>query len=65
MIGCAYFYRVHVVLQYPTDVKNLTIKYLILRFWGKIRMRPLCIENSVEHTQSYIRVPVWPDIRDS
>ena len=27
-------------------------------------MRPLCIENSVKHTQSYTRIPVWSDLRD-
>ena len=34
MMGCAYLYWVH-VLQYATDVKNLVIKILRLRFWGK------------------------------
>ena len=48
---------VHVVLQYATDVKNLIMKNL--------RLGPLCTENSVEHTQSYIRIPVYPEIRDS
>ena len=28
-------------------------------------MRAICTENSVEHTQSYTRIPVWPEIRDS
>ena len=57
-------YMVHVVLQYATYVKNLIIMNLRLRFSEKVRMRPLCTENSVEHTQSYVRIPVWPDIRD-
>ena len=35
VMGCAYLYRVHVVLQYATDVKNLKINSLRLRFWGK------------------------------
>ena len=26
MIGCAFIYRVHVVLEYPTDVKNIKIQ---------------------------------------
>ena len=64
MMGCGYLYRVDIVLQYATDVKNLTIKNL--RDYGeKIRMRPLCTENRVEHTQCYIIIPVWPEIRDS
>ena len=62
---CAYLYMVHVVLQYATDVKNMIIKNLRLRFWEKIRMRSLCTENSVDHTQSYIVIPVWPEIRHS
>ena len=33
MGGCAYFYRVHVVLQYATDVMNLIIK--LRQIWGK------------------------------
>ena len=28
-------------------------------------MWPLCTEISVEHTRSYIRIPVWPEIRYS
>ena len=28
-------YMVHVILQYATDVKNLIIKNLRLRFWGE------------------------------
>ena len=35
MMGCAYVYMVHVVLQYATVVKNLIIRNLRLRFWGK------------------------------
>ena len=35
IMGCAYLYRVHVVLQYATDVKNLIIRNLRLRFLGK------------------------------
>ena len=65
MMGCAYLYMAHVVLQYATDVKNLIIKNLRQRCWEKIRMWPLCNENSVEHTQSYIKIPFWPEIRDS
>ena len=65
MMGCAYLYRVHVVGQYATDVHNMIINNLRLGFWGKNKMRPLCTENSVEHTQSYIRIQVWPEIRDS
>ena len=34
-------YMVRIVLQYATDVKNLIIKNLRLRFWGKIRLWPL------------------------
>ena len=58
MMGCAYLFRVHVVLQYPTYVKNLIIKNLRLRFWEKIRIPSVCTENSVEHTQSHIRISV-------
>ena len=64
MRGCAYFYVVHVVLQYATDVENL-IKNLRLRFEEKVRMSPVCTENGVEHAESYVRIPVWPEIRDS
>ena len=39
-------YMVHVVLQYATEVNNTILKNLILRFWGKIKMRPLCTQNS-------------------
>ena len=57
-------YMVHVVLQYATDVNNLIIKNSRLRCFGeKVRTRALCAENSVECTQSYTRVPVWPEIR--
>ena len=28
-------YMVHIILQYATDVKNLIIKNLRLRFWGE------------------------------
>ena len=35
ILGCAYLYRVHVVLPYAADVKNLIIKILRMRFWGK------------------------------
>ena len=35
MIGCAYLYRVHIVIQYATVVRNLIIRNLRLRFWGK------------------------------
>ena len=27
-------------------------------------MGPLCTENSLKHTQSYMRIPVSPEIRD-
>ena len=33
-MGCAYLYRVYVVLQYATDVKNL-INYDETDFWEK------------------------------
>ena len=33
-MGCAYLYRVHVVLQYATDVKNLIIHNLITEILG-------------------------------
>ena len=65
MMGRAYLYMVHVILRYATDVKNLIIKNLSRDFGEKIRMSPLCTENSVEHTQSSVRIPVWPEIRDS
>ena len=35
MMGCAYLYRVHVVVQYATDVKNFIVKNLSLTFCGK------------------------------
>ena len=35
MLGYAYLYMVH-VLQYATDVKNLMIKNLTMRFLGEI-----------------------------
>ena len=44
------------VIQYATGVKDLIIKNLSLRFLG---------ENSVEHIQSCIRIPVWSETRDS
>ena len=31
-MGCAFLYRVEVVLQYATDVKNLITNILTLRF---------------------------------
>ena len=65
MMGRAYLYMVHLILRYATDVKNLIIKNLSRDFGEKIRMSPLCTENSVEHTQSYKRIPVWPEIGDS
>ena len=64
-MGHAYLYGVHVVLQYATYVKNLIVRNSVLRFSEKIRVRPLCTENGVEHTQSSIRIQVLPDIRDS
>ena len=56
---------VHVALQYAAHVKNLIVESLRLIFSGKIMIGPLCTENNVEHMQSYIRIPVWPEIRDS
>ena len=51
-MGCAYLYMVHVVLQYATDVKNLIIKNLRLRFWGKnMNVTSLC-SNTVWNTPS-------------
>ena len=35
MMGCAYLYRVHVVLQYVTGVKNWIITNLRLTILGK------------------------------
>lgn len=57
------------VQQYATDVNNLIMVNLRMRVFAgvEIRMRQtsLCTENSAEHTQSYMRLPVWPKVRDS
>ena len=59
---------IRVLAVCSTYVKNLIIRNLRRRFWEEnntMVMWLLCTENSVEHTQSHIRIPVWPEIRDS
>ena len=59
-------FQAYLIEQYSTR-QMLRIRWL--RIWdsifGKISMWPLSTENIVEHTPSYIRIPVWPEIRDS
>ena len=66
VLGCVYIWCMWCYIFVTVrDMSRIWSRLWDWHFGEKIRARPLCTENSVERTQSYVRNPVWPKIRDS